>query len=407
MPAYRYKAVSAGGGEASQGIIDAPSRDAAIARLQRAGHLPVSAEEVVRRSFDFSRLLKWRRGSKVNRKDVTLITRELATLAQAGLPLDHALQTLSRLNQRAAVQQLLRDLLESIQGGLSLSDAIAKQTGVFSDLYINMIRAGEASGTLNDVIKRLADYLERMSELRSYVVTAMIYPAVLFTFSILSLIVLMTFVVPEFVPLFEDTGQPLPLLTQVVFAVSSLLQRFWWGPLLLLVLAAWAVDRVLAEPAYRLRFDAWCLRLPYLNEVIKQMEIARFARTLSTATGNGVPLLNGIRLVKAVIGNHRIAEVMETVSASLEQGQSMAKPLKDSGVCPDLATQLIEIGETSGQLDAMLTKIADIYDKEVQTSIRRLLTVLEPVLILGLGGLIGVIIASVLLAVLGMNALVV
>ena len=390
-----------------QGMIDAPSKEAVIARLQRAGHLPVSADEVIRRPLDFSRFLKWRRRSKVNRKDVTLITRELATLAQAGLPLDHALQTLTRLNLSAAVQQVLRDLLESIQGGLSLSDAIAKQGGVFSDLYINMIRAGEASGTLNDVIRRLADYLERMSELRSYVVTAMIYPAILFTFSILSLIVLMTFVVPEFVPLFEDSGQPLPLLTQAVFAVSSLLQRFWWAPLLLLVLAVWFLDRALDEPAYRLRFDAWCLRLPYLNEVIKQMEMARFARTLSTATGNGVPLLNSIRLVKAVIGNYRIAEVMETVSASLEQGQSMAKPLKDSGACPELATQLIEIGETSGQLEAMLMKIADIYDKEVQTSIRRLLTVLEPVLILGLGGLIGIIIASVLLAVLGLNALVV
>lgn len=407
MPTYRYKAVSTGAGDVLQGTIDAPSKEVAIARLQRAGHLPVSADEVVRRSLDFSRFLKWREGSKVKRKDVTLITRELATLAQAGLPLDHALRTLTRLNLGAAVQQLLRDLLKSIQGGLSLSDAIAKQGGVFSDLYINMIRAGEASGTLNEVIKRLADYLERMSELRSYVITAMIYPAVLFTFSVLSLIVLMTFVVPEFVPLFEDTGQPLPLLTQAVFAVSSLLQRFWWAPLLLLVMAAWCMDRVLAEPAYRLRFDAWCLRLPYLSEVIKQMEMARFARTLSTATGNGVPLLNGIRLVKAIIGNHRIAEVIESVSASLEQGQSMAKPLKDSGVCPELATQLIEVGEASGQLEAMLLKIADIYDKEVQTSIKRLLTVLEPVLILGLGGLIGIIIASVLLAVLSLNSLVV
>ena len=391
-----------------QGMIDAPSRELAVARLQAAGHLPISADEVApRRDFDFSLISKWRKRSKITPKHVTLMSRELATLVQAGLPLDHSLETLSRLNLGAPVQLVLGDLLKSIRGGLSFSDALAKQSGVFSDLYINMIRAGEASGTLNEVIRRLADYLERMSELRSHVITALIYPATLLGFSILSLIVLMTLVVPEFIPLFEDSGQTLPLLTQVVFAVSSLLQHYWWAPLLLVTGVVWFVDRILAKPAYRLRFHAWSLSLPYLSEVIKQIEMARFSRTLSTAIGNGVPLLAGIRLVKSVIGNSRIAEVMETVTESLEQGQSMARPLKDSGVCPELATQLIEVGEASGQLESMLMKIADIYDKEVQTGIRRLLTVLEPALILGLGGLIGIIIASVLLAILGLNALVV
>lgn len=391
-----------------QGVVDAPSRELAIARLQAAGHLPISADEVAhRRRFHYSFILKWRERRKITLQNVTLMSRELATLVQAGLPLDHSLETLSRLNQGAPVQQVLRDLLESIRGGLSFSDALAKQTGVFSDLYINMIRAGEASGTLNEVISRLADYLERMSELRSHVITALIYPATLLGFSVLSLIVLMTFVVPEFIPMFEDSGQTLPLLTQVVFAVSSLLQQYWWVPLVLVTGVLSFVDRILAKPAYRLRFDTWCLSLSYLGEIIKQIEMARFSRTLSTAIGNGVPLLTAIRLVKAVIGNYRIAEVMETVTASLEQGQSMASSLKDSRVCPELATQLIEVGETSGQLESMLMKVADIYDKEVQTSIKRLLTVLEPALILGLGGLIGLIIASVLMAILGLNALVV
>ncbi len=400
--------MSAKGGDIRQGVIEAPSRDVAIANLQSAGHLPISADEIgAGRSFDFIRFPVWRQRDKVTQKDVVLITRELATLVQAGLSLEQALRTISQLNLAAPVRRLLHNLLENIQGGISLSAAMAEQAGVFSNLYINMVRAGEASGALDVVISRLADYLERMSELRAHVITAMIYPAILLGFSILSLLVLMMFVVPEFVPLFEDAGQTLPWLTQVVFTLSSLFQQYWWGLLVLLTAAVWFMNKHLSEPAYRLRFDSWCLRLPYIGDVIKQMEMARFSRTLSTALGNGVPLLTGIRLVKEVIANQRIANVMETVLINLEQGQSMAKPMKDSRVCPELATQLIGIGEASGQLEAMLTKIADIYDKEVQASIKRLLTILEPVMILGLGALIAFIIVSVLLAVFSLNVLVV
>ena len=408
MPVFRYKAIAGNGGDVLRGEIEAASRELAVAQLQSAGHLPISAEEMgAVRTFDLGRFMAWRRRNRISRKDLALFTRELATLVQAGLPLEQALQTLSRLNLAPPLQRLLAGLLDNLRGGASLSDALAGQSDVFGNLYINMVRAGEASGALDVVISRLADYLERMAALRAYVISALIYPVILLGFAGLSLLILMTFVVPEFVPLFEDAEQTLPWLTRVVFAFSFLFQQYWWGLLVLLAVMAWFINKLLSGAVYRLRFDSCCLRLPYIGEVIKQIETARFSRTLSTALGNGVPLLTGVRLVREVLGNRQMAAVIDAVLASLEQGQSMTGPLKDSEVYPELAIQLIAVGEASGQLETMLTKVADSYDKEVQTAIKRLLTILEPVLILGLGALIALIIVSVLLAVLSLNALVI
>lgn len=407
MPNFRYKALAAKG-DILSGVIDAPSRALAIEKLQNAGHRPISADEIGDGSgFSFSSVPDLFDRNKVKRKDVVILTRELATLQQAGLPLDHALKTLCGLDLNPAVQQLLQSILNKLQGGASLSDAMAEHSQVFDRLYLSMIRAGEASGAMNLVIERLADYLERMADLRSSITTALIYPLILLAVSLLSLVGLMAFVVPQFIPLFDDVGQTLPLLTQIVFSVSDLFRQYWLAGLVLFTASAWYVDHLLKEGANRYRFDGWCLGLPVLGNLIKEMEMARFTRTLSTTLANGVPLLNGIHLVKDVIGNTVIAKVMTNVTASLEQGKTMAAPLRESNVCPALATQLIEVGEESGQLEGMLTKIADIYDRETQTSIKRMLTLFEPALILGLGGLIAVIIVSILLAILGLNDLVI
>lgn len=408
MPTYRYRAVSNQGGDVLNGVIEAPSRELAVAQLQHAGHLPISAEEVAPgRSPGLGHLRIRRRRNRMSRKDLALFTRELATLLQAGLPLEQALQTLRRINQAPSLLRLADELLEKIRGGAGLSEALAGKSGIFGNLYINMVRAGEASGALEAVIDRLADYLERMTALRAYVAGAMIYPAILLGFSVLSLFILMTFVVPEFVPLFEDAGQSLPWLTQWVFALSSLFRQYWWGLLVVLTVTVWLIHKRLAEPAIRLRFDAWCLRLPYFGTVIRQLETARVCRTLSTALGNGVPLLTGVGLVREVISNRRMAAVMDSVQVGLEQGQPLSSPLAASGVYPELATQLIAIGEASGRLDTVLDRVAEIYDKEVQAAVKRLLTIMEPALILGLGALIALVIISVLLAVLSLNALVV
>ena len=408
MPTYRYRAVSNQGGDVLNGVIEAPSRELAIARLQHAGHLPISAEETdMGRSCDTRRFSVWSRHNRIGPKDLALFTRELATLLQAGLPLEQALQTLSRLTKAPPLLRLADELLERIRGGASLSDALAEQVDVFGNLYVNMVRAGETSGALEIIIGRLADYLERMAALRAHVVGAMIYPAVLLGFSVLSLFILMTYVVPQFLPLFEDAGQTLPWLTQGVFAVSSLVRLYGWTALPVAAVALWLLRKGLADPALRLRFDTWCLRLPGIGALIKDVETARLCRTLSTTLGNGAPLLTGIKLAGGVIRNRRMAAVIDEVQSGLEQGQSMSGSLAASGVYPELATQLIGVGEASGQLETALDKVAEIYDGEVHAAVKRLLTVLEPVLILGLGALIALIIISVLLAVLSLNALVI
>jgi len=406
MPVFRYKAV-ASDGQVLSGEIEAPTKESAIAKLQGSGYLPISADEINSKHEFFRNFIsRFKKTDTASSKDIIVFTRELATLLEAGLPLDGALDTMANISSSPAVKTLVTNVHNRVREGIALSDAMAEQGGIFNRLYLNMIRAGEAGGSMQLIIDRLADYMERMGELRSTIVTALIYPAILLIISFLSLFVMLTFVVPKFVPLFDDVGQALPLLTQVVFGVAGLFQGYWWALLFLLALGAWIFDKQIADTDKRLRFDAWMLDLPYLGELIKQMEITRFTRTLGTLLTNGVPVLSAVTLVRDVISNSAISGVMDAVVASLAQGQRLARPLKESNYFPVLAVQLIEIGEESGQLESMLMKIADIYDKEIQTSIKRLLALFEPVLIVGLGGLIAIIIFSILQPMLGLTDLI-
>ena len=407
MPLFRYKAI-AQDGQIQFGEMDAPSRAVVISRLQSTGQLPISAEESDPRRYSLGALKnRFKTSSRVSSRDLVVLTRELATLLQAGLPLDSALQTLVRLSSSQALKVLVTDIHNRVREGMSLSDAMNHQGGVFNRLYLNMIRAGEAGGAMHQVIDRIADYLERMAELRSTIITALLYPCILLVVSLLSLLILMGVVVPRFVPLFADAGQTLPLLTRMVFGAAALFQSWWWALLGGIALSIWALDKYLAGAEHRLRFDIWLLGLPQIGALLQQVDIARFSRTLGTLLNNGVPVLTAITLVREVIANRAMSGVMDQVASSLEQGQRLAQPLKDSGFYPPLAVQLIEVGEESGQLDEMLLRVADIYDREAQARVKRLLTLLEPVLILGLGGVIAVIIISILMAMLGLNDLVI
>lgn len=403
MPVFRYKAVATDG-RMTSGEIDAPSRSVAITRLQSSGHLPISADEVDSKKERLRKLLSvFHRADKISNQDVITLTRELATLLQAGLPLDAALQTLANVSPTRPVKAVVNRVQERVRGGLSLSSALAEHDRVFSRLYLNMVRAGEVGGSLDVVIDRIAGYLERSGELRSSIITALIYPAILVVISLLSLFVLMTFIVPQFVPLFQDAGKALPLITQIVFSGAKFLRDYWWAFLIIITTSAWYFDRQMQRPAFRLRFDTALVRLPHVGTLIAQVEIARFARTLGTLLNNGVPLLSGVKLVKDVINNTAIAQLTDRVAASLEQGQRMAQPLKSADFIPPLTIQLIEVGEESGRLESMLLKIADIYDRELQATIKRLLALLEPIIILLLGGMIAVIILSIMLALVGLN----
>ena len=406
MPVFRYRAVSHGG-EMLQGEIEAPSRAAAIEKLQGAGHLPISAEEGAAEIRGQRPVFRWPRWGAARHDAIRAMTRELATLLQAGLPLDQALSTLAEVSASPAVKKLVRDIYARVQGGAALSQAMEAQGESFSRLYLNLIRAGEAGGALETVLQRLADYLERSAALRASIVSALIYPVILLCIALFSVSALLVFVVPQFVPLFEDTGAALPLATRLVFGAAEGLQRFWWALPLALGVGGGLLQNRLKAPAGRLRWHSFLLRLPLSGGLITRLEVARFARTLGTLLGNGVPLLTGVALVGEVINNQAIAAVMSRVTARLEQGGRLAEALVREPHFPALAVQLIRVGEESGQLEAMLLKIADIYDTEVNTTIKRLLALVEPVLILGLGGLIAVIIISILVAILGLNELVV
>lgn len=408
MATFRYKTLSLQDGEVARGEIEAPSRELAVRQLRRTGQLPLRVEAADGwPRFRLSALASRRAARRVTRQDVVVLTRGLATLLAAGLSLEQALRALAGFDLTPPARRLAETLTGQLQAGVSLSAALAQHPATFDRLYVSLVGAGEASGALDQVIARLADYLERMAALRANLINALIYPGILLGFSLASVMALMTFVVPQFVPLFENANQDLPRLTRAVFAGSALFQAYWWCLPPGLLLLVWSMDSYLADPARRRRVEAGCLRLPWLGALVRQAEIARCARTLGTALSHGVPHLAGIALVREATVNTHMAEALDAVSSSLEQGQSMAAPLKKSRLWPALATQLIEIGEAGGQLEPMLAKLADIYDGEVQAGIKRLLTVLEPLLILGLGGLVAVIIASVLLAVMGLNALVI
>jgi general secretion pathway protein F len=407
MPIFLYKALTASG-ETLIGEIDAPSKSVAIDRLQHAGHIPLSAVEkkgngkssilVIKNIFD---------RDKVNAKDITLFTRELSTLLQAGLALDHALTTLEDISSHPALKKMLGNINQQVKGGEPLSTAMEAQGQTFGKLYLNTIRAGEAGGSMHVVLERLADYLERSDDLRNEVLSALLYPAILFMVALLSIFILLSFVVPQFVPLFEDVGQALPLLTQLVFTSAELIQSYWWVILAAVIFFIWIVDKKLQNPVTRMRWDDWCLDVPLYGELITKLDVARFSRTLGTLLMNGVPLLIAIGIVKEVVSNRVLARTINEAAKGLEEGRGLAKHLAQSDRFPQLAIQLIHVGEETGQLESMLLKTADIYDDESKTTIKRLLILLEPVLILGLGAIIAIIIISILMAILGLNELVI
>lgn len=389
--------------------MEAPSKDMVIVQLQETGFLPISAHEITASITppSLKYFYNYIQKNTVRSKDITLLTRELATLLRAGLTLEHALQTLEQLSQSVPVKNMVHDIHHRIDGGARFSDALDAQNGVFNHLYLNMIRAGEAGGKLDSILERLAEYLERSAEIKANITSALIYPCLLFFIAGFSLFALLLFVVPQFAALFEDAGKALPLTTQIVFGIAEFLRQFWWIIIAFIVVTVWIIDIQIRDHHKRQRWDAWLLRLPIYGELISKLEVARFARTLGTLLMNGVPLLTAVNIVREGLSNKVFLNIVDTVTASLEQGHGIARPLAESSHFPELAVQLIQVGETSGQLEEMLLKIADIYDKESQATIKRLLILLEPVLILGLGAIIAFIIISILLAILGLNELII
>lgn len=401
MPLYSFKAVKLDG-ELQEGVVDAPSEAALNLKLQSAGLIPIR----IRVAGGLSGLFSRRKKQGLAAKDVALVTRELSTLLEAGLTLDRSLQILIDLSDAEEKARILASLQEAVRGGAVFSDALERNPDVFPKLYVNMVRAGEASGALDAVLGRLADYLERAQELRETVRSALVYPSILVVVAALSLVVLLMFVVPQFKQLFADLGAALPLPTQIVIGIGDLFRSYWWALVAMLALLVASAAKAMQNPGLRYQWDVRVLRAPLFGELLWKLDTARFSHTLATLLKNGLPLLSALNLSKEVVGNRRTAELLGETAEELKHGKGLAGPMMAREVLPRLALQMIKVGEESGSLDAMLAKVAGVYDQETRATVQRLLTLLEPVLIIGLGVIIAGIIMSILLAILAANDLV-
>ena len=402
MPLFQYKAVSAAG-EVNEGVMDAATQSAVIERLQGMNLIPIRAAELAGNSNPavgqnapkaaslFSR-------GKVSQPDLGNMTRELATLLRAGLPLDRSFEILINLAERKSVADLLNEIRNAVRGGASLSKALDKHRDIFSRFYINMVKAGEVGGALGNVLTRLADHMERSKELKDSVVSALIYPTILVVVSFMSVAILVIFVVPQFKQIFEQSGKALPLATEIVLTSGTFLRANWPIILGIILFAIWLLSRSLADPISRARWDAKFLRWPLLGGLIARIEMARFSRSLGTLLQNGVPLLTGLAILKDTLGNAVFRNAVEIISRDLKEGRGMSKPMLEANVFPKMAVQMIAVGEETGKLDEMLFQVADVYDREVASAIKRSMALLQPIMIVVLAMLIGGIIMSILVA---------
>jgi general secretion pathway protein F len=404
MAFYYFKAVTQEG-ELREGRMEAADEKAVISQLQSSGLIPISAAEqgsqsVFNTGFD---LTLRRRG--IGDKQVLAFTQDLSHLLKAGIPLDHVLEIMSRVGRDETLMKLVVQVEEGVRRGQPLSRVLGEMGGQFSKFYINMVQAAEVSGDMASGMTDLAYYLERSRELKGQTMTALLYPLILLGVAAFSLIIILTYVVPQFQQLFEDMGKALPLATRIVIAIADAIRGYGiWGLMAVGLLALYG-KRWLADPERRLRWDRLLLKLPLIGPLNQKIEMARFSRSLGTLMKGGVPLLSALAVAKETLINRVLAQAIESAGSGLKEGKRLADPLIESGVFPPLALQMIQVGEETGQLEAMLLKVADVYDREVSTAIQRLLAILEPVLIVGLGILIAGIIMSILVAIISINEL--
>jgi general secretion pathway protein F len=402
MTAYSYRASTAEG-KMVEGTMEALDDGTVSLKLQEMGLIPVRIGSAARQTI-FSREIDWPwKSKKVRRKDVLVFTQELHTLVHAGFPLDRSLAVLRQLAESKEMSEVLQGVLKEVKGGKSFSEALGKYPDVFPKVYINMIKAGEAGGALEEILGRLAAYLVSSDDLRSYIIGALIYPVLLSTVAVASVVILTIFVVPRFTAIFQDMGVALPLPMAFLKGLSDFLTRFWWLVLSMIFIVGFYFKRFRQSTEGHLKWDRWLLRVPLVGVVLRKIEVARFARSLGTLLHGGVPLLQAMTIVREVLGNQSIAEAIEPIRNGIKKGEGIAQPMKQSGIFPPLAMHLIEVGEESGKLDSMLNQVADVYDIEVRNSIKNLIAFFEPALILLMGIMIGTIVVSMLTAIFSIN----
>jgi general secretion pathway protein F len=395
MPVFSYRATTVEG-TIVEGVIEATDEKSAIDRLKNTGYIPLkiaAPRESGRKKFS----LRSPKGALLT------FTTELSALLGAGLPLDRSLNILSGISENTEMKEVVHAILKSIREGSSFSEALQKHPKIFPRLYINMIRAGEAGGVLDVVLEKLHEFLETSQELKDHVFSVMIYPSILLATGSLSIIILLVYVLPKFSVIFAELGGALPLPTRMLLSFSGALRAYWWIALFA-VTALWILFKsYIKTDSGRLAWDTFKLRL--LGDIIKKLETARFCRTLGTLLRSGVPLLQAMNNSRDVINNKVIAAAIDTVSAGAKEGKGIAVPLANTNVFPPLALSMIKVGEETGQLDAMLIKVAGTYEKSLNVAIKRFVNLLEPAMILIMGLIIGFIVVAMLLAIFSITEL--
>lgn len=398
MPVYKYKAIDEAG-KSVQGIVDADSPKGATDKLKRQGVFLSSLNEVkegrARSIIPFK---------GVNISELAVTTRQFSTLISAGLPLEASLTALSEQTEDKRLGQVLTQVRERVSEGSSLANALSEHQNIFSDLYINIVKAGEASGTLDIVLLRLADFLEKQSALTSRVRGALIYPIFMFVIGGGVLFFTMTYVIPRIAKIFEESDSALPLMTVILVNISGFLSNNILFMLILIPIIVIAALRFNKTKRGKMFFDRLALKIPVFGKITTMVVIARFTRTLGTLLSSGIPLLDALKIGEAVMGNEVYSETLEEVRTNVREGASLAQPLRDSGVFPPLVTRMIAVGEQTGEMEEMLVKVADIYDQQVETMVSTLTSLLEPVMIVIIGAIMGFIVFAVLLPIFNLTS---
>jgi general secretion pathway protein F len=403
MPEYFYKAI-APDGKLLEGSLTRDTERMVAKELTIGGLTPVYVGVQRQKgggslSFDLAALLRRRPGAA----DRLYFTQELATLLEAGLPLDRALSIAAELSERPAFRTVIQEILRELKGGKSLTDALGTHPEIFSELYRNMVRAGEASGSLSQVMLRLSESEQASGELRGFLISSMIYPSLLALVGLGSVTLMLGYVIPKFSEVFKESGLPIPAPTQMLLTISELTQQYGLWALGAVIAAFIGFRYWVSTREGRLRWDTFKLTAPAIGGIISRAETARFARSMSTLVGNGVPLVQSLRIGKSMLGNTVMANAVDEVAQGVKRGEGLAGPLRRTGAFPSLAAHLLQVGEETGRLDSMFTRMADIYDAETRTTVRRATALFEPIVILTMGSIVGTMVLSMMLAIVSMN----
>jgi type IV pilus assembly protein PilC len=375
------------GGEIQTGELTLDSQEEALVALRKKRIIVTSVREK-KNDVKFE-LPKF--GSGVSTRDLAIFTRQFATMINAGLPLVQCLDILSKQTEKERFRNVIAQVMREVEAGNTLAESLGKKENlrVFDELYVNMVEAGEAGGILDDILSRLATFIEKAEALKRKIKSAMVYPAVVMTVAVMATAFMLIFIIPTFARMFTGFGAELPLPTKIVMGLSSFLRAFWWGIVGGLITFAVVIQRYYRTDRGQIVIDRFLLKIPVLGDVIRKGAVARFTRTLGTLISSGVPILTGLEITARTAGNRVIQEAIMAARASIREGETISAPLRVSNVFPPMVVQMISVGEETGALDDMLTRIADFYDEEVDTAVEALTSLIEPIMIVFMGSVVG------------------